>query len=451
MLRKYFIVILLSFGLCNTFFAAEATAPVHSKPMKVTIAVGDKQYDLQFKPVKQVANHATTTQTAEVDLTDLKDIAKLQAELNATWNTVKTWWGRENTNLLILLGGVFITFLIAALIGWIFKRVVIKAFTAKTKTVVDDMLGEAVEPPFKSFILILGIAISAMPILLKFSPPVFNVIIRIILAGMASTVAWGIFRLLKVIDYYLYALSQRTDNNLDDMIVSLIRKTLKVTLVILSIMFIGQSILGLNITTLLAGAGVVGLGIAFAAQDTIANFFGSMMIILDKPFKVGDRVVVSGVDGVVEHVGFRSTRLRTLSGHLVTMPNSKMANEAVENIDARPYVKLVSNLTLVYDTPVEKVERAIEVLHEILDNHEGMDEEKPPLIRFNAFNDWSLNILVIVWYHPGDWLMAQAWNHHNNLKILKRFNAEGIEFAFPTNTTYLAGDPNRQLVINQTK
>jgi MscS family membrane protein len=386
-----------------------------------------------------------------LDVNTIKDVSKLQKELNAAWNTVVEWWNREKVNLLVLLCGIFVTFLVAALTSWIFKRFVMKMFAAKTETVVDDMLGEAVEPPFKSFIYVLGISLSAMPILISFPSSIFNSVIRIALAGMAASIAWGVFRLIRVLDHGLHALAQRTDNNLDDLIVNLIRKTLKVTLIVLSVLFIGQSILGLNITTLLAGAGVLGLGIAFAAKDTIANFFGSLMIILDKPFKVGDRIIVDGIDGIVEHVGFRSTRMRTLTGHLVTMPNSKMADNAVENIAARPFIKFISNITLVYETPAEKVERAVEVLHEILDDHEGLNEEKPPMIVFNAFNDWSLNIMVIVWYHPGDWAMAQAWNHRNNLEILKRFNEEGLEFAFPTNTTYLAGDPTRQLVVNQTK
>jgi MscS family membrane protein len=264
---------------------------------------------------------------------------------------------------------------------------------------------------------------------------------------MATSVAWGTYRLIAVFNHLLTKLSQRTDNNLDDLIVNMIRKALKITIVVASVLFIGQSILGLNITTLLAGAGVCGLAIAFAAKDTIANFFGSLMIILDKPFKVGERIVFSGVNGVVEHVGLRSTRLRTLDGHLVTVPNSKLADAPIENVGARPYIKFVSNLTLVYDTPAVKVERAVEILHEILDAHDGREEDMPPRIYFNAFNDWSLNIMVIAWFHPGDWVMAQEWNHKTNLEILKRFNAEGIEFAFPTNTTYLAGDSKRALNI----
>ncbi len=450
MLKKYFVVMLLVLGLCNAIVAADSEADKTVAPMKITVSVEGKQYDLQFNPATGKTNSVEVADESK-DVTVIEDVSRLRKELQAAWDVIIEWWDREKINLLVLIGGIFATLLVAALVGWIFKVVVMKMFAKKTKTKVDDMLGEAVEPPIRSLVMVLGITLSAMPILLNFPPNVFNIIIRIALAGMATTVAWGLFRLITVFDYALHALSQRTDNNLDDLIVNLIRKTLKVTLVVIAVLFIGQSILGLNITTLLAGAGVLGLGIAFAAKDTISNFFGSLMIILDKPFKVGERIIIEGIEGTVESVGFRSTRLRKLNGHLVTIPNGKIADNPVENVEVRPYIKFVSNLTLVYDTPVEKVERAVEVLHEILDSHEGLDESRPPMIGFNAFNDWSLNIVVIVWYHPGDWVKAQTWNHFTNLEILKRFNAEGLEFAFPTNTTYLAGDPTRQLVVEQSK
>ncbi len=446
---KYCLYLLLLFfllGVSQPLLAADDNnrpAP----PLQVKVTVGQQQYKLPLEAVNHTATAKTATTTRRKSRTASEDITKLTKQLQETWNVVANWWDKEKISLLLLVIGIFVTMLVSVGVGWLFKVVVMKAFAAKTKTVVDDMLGEAVEPAMRGLVMVVGITISAMPVILNFPEPVFNVIIRVALAAMASMVAWGAFRLIKVFDYILSRLAERTDNNLDDLVVGLIRKTLKISLVTVAILFIGQSILGLNITTLLAGAGVIGLGIAFAAQDTISNFFGSLMIILDRPFKVGDRIVIDGIDGIVEYVGFRSTKMRKLNGHLITIPNRKMADNAIENIDQRPFIKFINNLTLVYDTPEEKVERAVEILHEILDHHEGLNEKLPPRIYFNAFNDWALNIMVIIWYHPGDWFKAQEWNHRTNLEILKRFNAEGIEFAFPTTTTYLAGDPNRQLLV----
>jgi Small-conductance mechanosensitive channel len=171
------------------------------------------------------------------------------------------------------------------------------------------------------------------------------------------------------------------------------------------------------------------------------------MIILDKPFKIGDRIVTQGYDGVVEQIGFRSTRVRTLTGHQVTIPNEKMAGVSVENIGRRPSIRRLTNITITYDTPIEKVEKAVAIIREILENHEGMDPEFPPRVYFNEFNDASLNIMMIYWYFPPNYWDFLHFSEGVNLKIMRAFEAEGIEFAFPTTTTYLAQDNRRPLHI----
>ncbi|MGD8757080.1 MAG: mechanosensitive ion channel, partial [Desulfobacterales bacterium] len=146
-------------------------------------------------------------------------------------------------------------------------------------------------------------------------------------------------------------------------------------------------------------------------------------------------------------VGFRSTRIRTLTGHLVTIPNEKVVSTGVENIGKRPHIRWLTNITITYDTPPDKVEKAVAIIKEILDDHEGLHPDFPPRVYFNGFNDWSLNILVVVWYHPADYWAMQEWQQRTCLEILRRFNAEGIEFAFPSRTLYLANDDKRQLKL----
>jgi MscS family membrane protein len=149
----------------------------------------------------------------------------------------------------------------------------------------------------------------------------------------------------------------------------------------------------------------------------------------------------------VEEVGFRSTKIRTLAGHLVTVPNDKAATSVVENIGRRPYIRRLFNVTITYDTPPDKVERAIKIIEEILANHEGMHPDFPPRVFFSDFNDASLNILVIYWYHPPEYWEFLAFSQKVNMRILRAFNEEGIEFAFPTQTIYLANDERRQLAL----
>ena len=124
-----------------------------------------------------------------------------------------------------------------------------------------------------------------------------------------------------------------------------------------------------------------------------------------------------------------------------------MATSKIENIGKRPSIRRLSNITITYDTPPDKVERALEIIRGILENHEGMHPDFPPRVCFNEFNDTSLNILMIYWYHPPNYWDFLAFNERVNLQIMRAFEAEGIEFAFPTSTTYLAQDDRRPLHI----
>ena len=128
------------------------------------------------------------------------------------------------------------------------------------------------------------------------------------------------------------------------------------------------------------------------AQDSTKNFFGSIVLYLDRPFEIGDRVVVDGHDWPVEEVGLRSTRIRTLDGHLVTIPNGELANRTARNVGKRPYIKRTANITITYDTPPEKIDRALDIIKALLDNHEGMNPDFPPRVVFNEFNSDSLNM-----------------------------------------------------------
>lgn len=204
----------------------------------------------------------------------------------------------------------------------------------------------------------------------------------------------------------------------------------------------GQQI-GIPLTTLLAGAGVSGLAVALAAQDTLKNVFGSIMISLDKPYKVGERIVAKGYDGVVEEVGLRSTKIRLLTGHLTTIPNEEMARCDIENIGRRPSIRRVSDISIPLDTPPEKIDRAVKVVREVLEDHEGMQPDFPPRVFFNDFNRDSFNIRMIVWYHPADYWDFLAFSQRVNEEIVRRFAAEGIEFAPPTNVTLFSQTDER--------
>jgi MscS family membrane protein len=268
-------------------------------------------------------------------------------------------------------------------------------------------------------------------------------------AGPLLTIAlaWVAIRLADLVfDWWAENLQEKGEESAV-VLVQPVRKIAKGLVVLLAALLWLDNI-GFNVSTLLAGLGVGGIAVALAAQDTLKNFFGSVMILLDKPYRVGQRVTVKGHDGVVEDIGLRSTKIRLLTGHQATVPNEQMANVDIENIGRRPHIRRRTDITITYDTSPEKVEKAINIIDTILDNHEGMEPDFPPRVYFNEFNNDSLNLLVLYWYHPPDYWSFLEFSQGVNLQIMREFEKEGIQFAFPTSTTYLTQDDEQPLHIS---
>jgi MscS family membrane protein len=223
------------------------------------------------------------------------------------------------------------------------------------------------------------------------------------------------------------------DPDFDRHLFPILSKSLKAFVVVVAVLVTAQN-LGINITGLIASASVAGLAIGLAAQDTLANLFGAVAVYLDKPFRIGDRIRIDAVDGTVENIGLRSTRVRNLDGHLVTIPNKTVGNATITNVAARPNIKSEFNLGLTYDTPAGKVKRATDLLREIFTAH---PKTLDLIITFNRFDNSALNVQIVHWWNGTDFKEYTEGLQVFNLQIKERFDAEGIEFAFPTQTLYL--------------
>jgi len=190
---------------------------------------------------------------------------------------------------------------------------------------------------------------------------------------------------------------------------------------------------GYDITTVLAGLGVAGMAFALAAKDSLSNLFGGFTIFTDKPFSLKDRIKIGGFDGSVTEIGLRSTRLKTLDGRMVTIPNSKISDNSVENVTSEPSRKVVVNLGLTYDMDDTKIEREMAVLREIAEEHKD-DVDEDFAVGFNEFGDFALNVVFVYRITKGSDILGTQTSV--NMAILKRFNAEGLEMAFPSQTIY---------------
>ena len=225
--------------------------------------------------------------------------------------------------------------------------------------------------------------------------------------------------------------AEKTESDLDDQLLPIIRKGIRSVIWIMAVI-IGLNNAGYDVGAMIAGLGIGGLALAMAAKDTIANIFGGFTIFTDKPFKMGDRIQIGGVDGTVVEIGLRSTRIKTLSGRIVTMPNNSFGDSAVENVSSEPCRKIVLNLGLTYNTKPEQIEEAIEILKDIIVKNDSSEENV--ITSFNGFGDFALNIMFIYYIAKGEDI-AQTQTDVN-LQILKRFNEKNLEFAFPTQTLY---------------
>ena len=190
--------------------------------------------------------------------------------------------------------------------------------------------------------------------------------------------------------------------------------------------------LGIDIRAALASVSVMGLALGLAAQDTVANLFGAVAVFIDRPFKIGDRIRVGDVDGVVEDMGIRATRVRSLDGFLITVPNKTVGNTVVTNISSRPTIRTELNFGLTYDTSAARMEVAVEIIDQVFRNHPKTLESN---VYFNRFLDSALNVNVVFFCGTTDWKEYCRILQSLNLQIKQRFDAEGLSFAFPTQTT----------------
>jgi MscS family membrane protein len=329
-------------------------------------------------------------------------------------------WGKS---LLIILLSV----IVAKLLYYVVKKY-IKAATAKTSSKLDDMLVDTLEDPAVVFIVLIGTSYALKQL---FFPEWLDLWLnRVIYIAVTINFTWLIARLVDaLIREFIIPLTEKSESDFDDQIVPVARKGIRAVIWILGII-LALNNAGYDVAALLAGLGLGGLALAMAAKDTVANIFGGVTIFTDKPFKVHDRVKINGYDGVVEEVGIRSTRIRTLEGRVITVPNHYFTDNILENVTSEPSRKVTVKLGLTYDTAPEEMEKALGILKEIQENDPGLNEKI--WLTFDQFGDYSLGITFIYYIVPeSDIPETQS---RVNLEILKRFNAAGLEFAFPTQT-----------------
>lgn len=300
----------------------------------------------------------------------------------------------------------------------------LKKLTSRTETKLDDLLLGFLHGPVKVvvFVLFLNLGLSVF----QWSDRTRSYLSKALILVVAATFTYVTLKVLNLLlDVWRGKTIHEADRKFDDQLFSVLRKCLNAFVITVAVLVTAQN-LGINITAAITSLSIGGLAVGLAAQDTLANLFGAVAVFMDKPFRVGDTIKLDGVEGKVESVGMRSTRVRNPDGQLVTVPNKIMGNAIITNITERPHLKTTMNLVLSQQLPVEKVNRALELLNEIYRN-DPMTEDVT--ISFNRFATRHINIQIVHWWKGSDNKKYLAGMQALNLAVKQRFDAEGIAFA----------------------
>jgi MscS family membrane protein len=260
---------------------------------------------------------------------------------------------------------------------------------------------------------------------------VFDVILTIMIAGV-------VLKLIDAASLFFIGLANRTETSFDDQIVPLLRKTAKVFVCVITFITVLQN-LGVSIAGMVAGLGIGGLALAMAAKDTLANLFGSVTILIDRPFKVGDIITTGSSAGTVSEIGLRSTRIKTFDKTMISIPNAEMANATVENTSVRPRRKVSMQIGLTYDTTPDQIRQVLSGIEKLLVDHPGVDPEDQN-VRFTNFGDSTLDIDFKYFTIETGYDGFSQVKQEISLSIMDLLDGMNVDMAFPTQTVYLEKD-----------
>ena len=250
---------------------------------------------------------------------------------------------------------------------------------------------------------------------------------------------YAVFKIfLKVIDYIGLILKQRaalTENKMDDQLIPFATEIGRILVVIFALFFVLGNVFGINITALATGLGIGGIAIAMASKESLENLLGSFTIFFDRPFTVGDVVKAGNVTGMVEKVGFRSTRIKTFDKSVVTVPNKKMIDAELDNLGLRPVRRVKFHVGLTYSTTTEQIKKIVHDIQEMINSHKKTNEEGK--VRFQEFGASSLDILILYYVNSPKWEDLIDVKEDINYKIMDIVKKHNSDFAFPSTSVYL--------------
>ena len=341
---------------------------------------------------------------------------------------------------------IFFVVVMTAFASFVSKRVFVhlEHQFEKTKNLWDDNLLHAARAPVSLAIWIIGLSIAAYSAKTEASSEIFSIVAPIQKIGVIACLTWFIVRFITGAEKLLIN-PERMNEPMDETTVSAIGKLLRASVIITAVLVALQT-LGYSISGVLAFGGIGGIAVGFAAKDLLANFFGGLMVYLDRPFKVGDwvRSPDKEIEGTVEKIGWRLTTIRTFDKRPLYVPNSVFASISVQNPSRMSHRRIYETIGLRYDD-ARQLERIIERVKTMLLDHNEIDTTQTLIVNFNAFGASSLDFFIYTFTKTTNWIEYHEVKQDVLFRILSIVDEEGAEVAFPTSTIHLAADEGNLL------
>ncbi len=405
---------------------------LEQKSIEISLNKVDSKWLFSRDTIKSIPTYRELLREKSI----VEGVVKLNTWREKLRNTLPLWSQKEILFIEVwqwfgLLFLVIVAYLIEKIISFIGTAIINKnvhIFQEKQTEVIRKAM-----VPFGKIILLYLVFINLS--WLDFEPGELAFIKRTIYVLSALAAVWLGHRVVEIFSFYFHEKASLTESKFDDIIIPLATKTTFVLVYIFGILLIAAS-LTIDVTGILAGLGIGGLAFAFAAKDTLANFFGSIMLVLDRPFDIGDVITTGDIEGVVVEVGFRSTRIRTFYDSIITVSNGELMNRAIDNKGKRRYRRLNTTLGLEYDTPPEKVEAFCEGIRQLILSNKWTRKDNFN-VYFTNFGPSSLDIQLMVFWETSEYSREQAEKHRLMIDVLRLAKELEVGFAFPTQTVHL--------------
>ena len=346
----------------------------------------------------------------------------------------------QGDQTMLLVVQVFVVVFAALMLDFVQKRILsrLSSRIEKSKQLWDDALFNALRRPLSLLIWLLGISFAADIVGRQTETAIFEAVAPLRDVGVIVIIAWFFFRLITEVENNIVLAKGLEGKEIDRTTVDAIGKLLRLSVIITAVLVALQT-LGISISGILAFGGVGGIAIGFAAKDLLANFFGGLMVYLDRPFAVGDwiRSPDRNIEGTVERIGWRLTVIRTFDKRPLYIPNSTFTSIAVENPSRMSHRRIYETVGIRYDD-AQKMAPIVEKVKAMLIAHAEIDDSQTLIVNFNSFAPSSLDFFIYAFTHTTNWVKYHEVKQDVLLKVVQIIEAEGAEIAFPTSTIHLA-------------